>query len=249
MHIYIKAVALFAISDKISRKSPFQFGALVGTTKKADIIVTDALDLRASDAGDVDFNYLDKRLSLLLAVSPNAQLVGLYCTEDSDFDGILHQFHNKYIAVPHVCLVLGEEVNQLKCFDSTSRERLAVTIRPGETEEIATASVHNHPNYSEEEPELAQNNEESLLLSLEQLERHTRKILDSPVSTSEIDRGMVYLANLVASYKQDSTPENYELLTSHLCLLTNELAAINGWKNQFSRRLLSLLARTYYKPN
>lgn len=245
MHVYVKGVVLFAISDHRARKLPFKFGALVGNNSQADTIVTGAIDIKTDAAGVVDFDYLHKRLSLLLAVSSNAKLVGLYCTEDADFDALLNQFANHQDKVPGICVTLGGEPNLLKCIDSVSKDPLPVTILPGESEEIATSTVHNHANYSTENPDIFQNTEETLMLSLEQLEQLMRKILATPSQGSNYDRTLVYLANLVAGYKQEKGT-NYELYTSQLSLITNELLMINGLESQLMRRLFSQQAEPFY---
>lgn len=246
MHVYVKAVVLFAISDQRARILPFKFGALVGHTSKADTIVTDAIDIKTDAAAAVDFDYLHKRLSLLLAVSPNTKLIGLYCTGDADFDVILNQFTNFQDSVPSICLSLGEDSKSLKCIDSASKDTVAVSILPGESEQIATATIHNHPNYSTEDPELFQNTEEKLMLSLEQLEQRMRMILSSPSRGSDYDRTLVYLAKLVAGYKQDADSTDYELYTSNLSLLTNQLLMINGVDSQLMRGLFSQQAEPFY---
>ncbi|SGZ52041.1 CIC11C00000000924 [Sungouiella intermedia] len=246
MHVYIKALVLFAISDQRARKSPYNYGVLVGSTSNADTIVTDAIDIKTDDTGTVDFGYLHRRLALLLAVSSNTSVIGLYCTEDGDFDAILGQFANHQDKVPAVCVTLDSE-NVLKCFDSVSKDPVAATIRPGESEEIATATVHNHANYSSEDPELTQNSEETLSHSLDQLEQLIRAILASDSQgDADADKTLVYLANLVAGYKGEATSVDHELYTSQLSLLTNELLIINGLELQFMRRVVSLVSEPFY---
>lgn len=253
MHVHFKAAALLSMSDKQARKSKLQFGALVGSVSKSDIYVTDAFDLRTDGNNIVDFEYLHKRLTLLLAVSNNANLVGLYSIEETDFESILTQFQNEGHNTPAICVTTTTDIAHLRCVDSLSNDQISVTIRPGETEEIATSTVHNHANYSKEEPELVENGEESLLLSLNQLELLTRKILASSKVSSETDRNLVHLANLVANYKAEEGlndwKSNHELLTSQLCLLDNQLAAINGAENQVARHIMSQLTKTYHGTN
>lgn len=245
MHLYVKAVALYAISDRLARNIPHKYAALLGTRSKDDVFVAHAVDIKTNDAGDVDFGHLHKMLQLQLAVSANTQLVGLFCAENADWDGVLAQFQAQQTPPPPLCVTLNGDVEQLQCFDSTSREVVPVTIRPGETEEIATSTVHNHANYSKQETELPQNSDQTLLQSLHQLELLTRAILDNPTGSSDFDRGVVYLANLVRGQRQFQTEDNYELVASQLGLLTNQLAAMNAWDSLFARHLVSQQAKRY----
>lgn len=241
----MKAVALFSISDTFARNTDSKFGALVGTASNDELTVTTTVDIKHNSNGHVDFAYLQKRLAMISAVSASAQLLGLFSTEDADFDDILLQFQHEQ-SPPSFYLIANKELTQLKCYDARTKEPLTMTIRPGEAEEIATATLHNHANYSNGATELAQSNEESLLLSLLQLETLMKSLLEQQATNPETDRKIVYLANLLAGYRQTTDATNYELLTSKISLLTNETSVITGLENQLARRLFGQQAKPYF---
>lgn len=243
--IFIKAVPLYAILDNFARNGELRFAALVGSSSGSSYNITSAIDLKLDSNGLVDFANLQKRLTMLAAVSSSAQLLGVCGGKLAEFDAVLQQFFQEQFFADFY-LEVSENINDMQCFDSLTKDPISVTIRPGEAEVIATSTLHNHADYSKEESELIQGSEEQLQLSLSQLEQLVKEILAKENTTADFDRQLVYLANLVSGFKQESGVGNGELLSSQLSLLTNQIAAINGLEGQLTRRLFGHLANAYF---
>lgn len=243
--IFIKAVPLYAILDNFGRNGELKFVALVGSSAGSTYNITSAIDLKLDSKGLVDFANLQKRLTMLAAVSSSAQLLGICGGKLADFHGVIQQFFQEQFSAEFY-LKFTENIKDMQCFDSLTKDPIPTTIGPGEAEVIATSTLHNHADYSKEESELIQGSEEQLQLSLSQLEQLVKGILAKENTTAEFDRHLVYLANLVSGFKQESRVGNGELLSSQLSLLTNQITAINGLEGQLARRLFGHLANPYF---
>lgn len=224
MNVQVQALTLYAISDQISRNS-CSYGMLIGTQTDNLIRVKDAFELKF-DNGSIDFAYTSKRLALLQTVSPSLEWVGLFTIDGRSIpDAIWSQFLQS--TVPTICLTFHPEMKKILCLHSITREALPVAVVAEETEEIATSTIHSHYNYTNEEPELTQENEESLALSLQQLERKVHSILAKETYSAETERKLVHLANKLSNY-QGEPSDAYQLFSSQLSLLTNQLSTVGA---------------------
>lgn len=240
MNVQVQALTLYAISDQISRNSSCKYGVLVGTRSGNDIRVNDAFELETWTS--INFSYLEKRLALLQAVSPRTSLVGLYTIGVEQLpDTILPQFQSKGMETP-IYIAFQKDLSEFECYDS-DKKKLQVSVVAEETEEIATSTIHSHYNYTKEEPELTQENEEGLVLSLKQLEKKMRVVLENPSNNAETDRQLVYLANKLANFQGKVSGDLYQLLSSHLSLLSNQLSAVNAAHAQANRRIATAEAK------
>ncbi|KAM9916482.1 hypothetical protein OXX80_013607 [Metschnikowia pulcherrima] len=60
MDVKVRALPLLAISDHISRNSPFRYGALVGIQGPNSLLVIDAFDIK-HDEEQIDTTLLSKK--------------------------------------------------------------------------------------------------------------------------------------------------------------------------------------------
>lgn len=219
MLVKVRATALYAILDQISRNAS-PVGVLIGSQSDDLVTVTDVFELKWVQH-TIDYEYLTKRLRLLLAVSPNATLVGLYLTTEEPPLEALTDFIRNNDAPPPIYLTFHE--TKIKCFSSSDHSPLAATIVAEGTETIATKTLHLHANYTKDEPELTQVKEEAVAYSLEQLEQKVRLLLSTEDTTPETERDLVYLMNRLSS-APEASEENLELISSRLAILTNLLS-------------------------
>lgn len=242
MGVVIRAVPLYSISDHIARGSTHTYGALTGHYSGEDIIVSGAFELK-TDSHEIDLTFLHKRLSLIQTVSPAARWIGIYSTAETDQfpDQLLAQLQREHTDVPP--LFLAPRDGSFECIDPQTGDKLPFVLAPGESEVIATSTVQNHPNYTQEESEVSQETEASLAQSLQQLEEKVKEIIaySGPV-LPERDRQLVHLATLLTKYKGTGSTEDHQLLTSHLCLLGNQIAAVNSAKVQVNRQISRMMS-------
>lgn len=222
--INIRPVALYAISDHIARQSRLPYGVLVGKADNSAVTVTDGFELKMDlDSGVIDFAYIDKRLNLLLAVSPNAALVGLYAASgDAPIpEQVWLQFDGSGYGRPPVYVTFSDKQLKGYLLDLTP---VKVDLSASSTETIATSTMKNHPHYSTEESELIQTSDQEVLLSLKMMGEKVRTILRSELTPYQ-ESQVVHLANVLASFEEPPSRDSLQLLSSRLAILTNQLTA------------------------
>lgn len=241
MTCLIRAVVLLSISDHRSRNSLHKYGALVGRDNGSDVIITHAFEVK-SDAKGLDMAFLTKKLTLITTVSPAAKFMGLYSTLDNDLpDHIVGQLQQENEHIPSV--FLAPQGKGFKCFDAQTGEDIAYTLAPGESEVIATSTVQSYPNYTQDEPEIEQENVEPLVKSLQQLQAKIQDVLsNASAPDAETDLLLMHLATLIANYRGDAAAPEYQLVTSHLCLLSNQLAAVKTADSQVQQYVQQVMA-------
>ncbi|EEQ38448.1 putative COP9 signalosome complex subunit [Clavispora lusitaniae] len=234
--VSIRPVSLFAISDHVSRKSPFEYGVLIGSQTKENITVHDAFELK-TDKDQIDFAYLEKRLGMISTVSPFAQLVGLYTIgEDATIpESFWEQFSAKEVVFPSIYLTCngGETV----CFCSQTREEIRWIIASGETDEIATATIHNHKNYTSGSQDLVSEPSDSLLTSLEHLRDRVQSIVANDETDVTTESKLVHLANIVSRAPEDMNEDTLSFFSAKLALLTNQISAVKTLDISNSRKI------------
>lgn len=238
--VSIRPVALYAISDHVSRKSTFEFGVLLGDQSTNSIHIFDAFELKTNSEA-IDFEYLEKRIWMILAVSQNAQLVGLYATNENNPipESFWDQFTRKESAVPPVYLIIKE--NEVECYCSQTREEVDLIVTPGETEEIATETVHTHKQYNSDVQHLNSATKEALLESLEHLRDRVIQILNQNSLGAEEELKLVHLAHIVCEVPQSAEDESLLFIATKLALLTNELSVIKALDIVSSRKIAGYL--------
>lgn len=231
---------MYAISDHVSRKSSYEFGVLLGDHTSGNIHIWDAFELK-TNGETIDFEYLDKRLWMVLAVSQNAQLVGLYATNQRNAipETFWDQFSQTDSGIPPVYLVIKED--NVECYCSQSREELELIIAPGETEEIATETVRTHKEYNSDVQHLNSASKEALLESLEHLRDRVVQILNEGTMSSEEELKLVHLANIACQEPPAADDESLLYVSAKLALLTNELSAIKALDIINSRKIAGYL--------
>lgn len=237
MTVQVHPVALFAISDHVSRKSPFKFGILVGSICNSTIAIHDAFELK-TDSGDPDLNYVSKRLDLLLAVTPNLRLVGIY-TINPDISvnpipqAIWLKFESSSWGIPPVYATTSKE-RPLEMFNSSDGSLVDADISSAASETIATSTMKNHPHYTTEESELIQKSEGEIALSLQQMKEKIDVILSLKL-TPDQENQVVYLTNKLASFEEPpTTDDSLQLLASRLSILTNQLLVSRASRAHFT---------------
>lgn len=238
--VSIRSVALYAISDHVSRKSPFEFGVLLGDQSSNKIHIFDAFELK-TNGETIDFEYFEKRLCMILAVSQNALLVGLYTTNERNVipESFWDQFSQRTSAIPPIYLIVKE--NKVECYCSQSREEIELIIAPGETEEIATETIHSHKNYNSDVHNLNTESKEALLESLEHLRDRVVQILNEDTISAEEELKLVHLANIACEPPHHGQDESLLYISAKLALLTNELSAIKALDIVNSRKIAGYL--------
>lgn len=246
--VSIKPVALFAISDHVSRKSPFAFGVLIGSQSSDNILIIDAFELKTNKE-EIDFEYLEKRSWMALAVGQSGLIVGLYAVnEDKPPESFWDQFALKGVHTPSIYfLAKGGEI---ECYCYLSREKLDLVVNPGETEEIATETVHTHEQYNSDGQCLNPESPLSLIKSLKNLRDRLVQILNDDNLSAEEELQLVHLANIVCEAPQSTTEEPLLFISARLAILNNELSIIKSLEIVNSRNIASyLIGILKDKPN
>lgn len=238
MIVQLKATALYAILDQISRNASLA-GVLVGSESDDSILVADVFELKWLDH-KIDYDNLNKRLRLLLVVSPQASLVGLYLTDGKPPLGAIEDFKQYGDTLPAIYVLF--QGKDIKCYTCSEHLSVPMTILAESTEAIATNTIHSHANYTKDEPELTQVSEEAVVLSLDQLESRVRKLLKATELSADTERDLVYLANKLSTSPK-STPDDLELISSRLAILTNLLSATRAANTHFGQGDKKMLGR------
>lgn len=239
MAVILKATPCIHIIDHASRNSSLHYGVLLGKST-TEVTVFDAFDLKVVD-DLIDFTFLSKKLALFNKVSPHLKMIGIYCTRSIGLPSrtFLSQFGENGYEVPLIYLEMPA-VDVIECFNLRTSEKVEVTLGPGNAETVAVSTIQNHPNYTQEEQELAQENKHLLSHSLTQLQNKIENILREPSQGPDYDRKLVHLAQLLTNYKAEPTNENLQLTTSHICLIIAQLATVNSATAQVNRRITGL---------
>lgn len=240
MPIILRATPCIHIVDHQARTALPKYGILLGKRPACNLILSEAFDLKERN-GSPDFEFLRKKLELLLKVSGQLSMVGVYSTEAADVPdrSFFEQFSNNGFPIPELFLK-ASDIENIQCFSVQTGEQLQLLFAPGDAESVAVSTIQNHPNYTQEEQELSQKNEEILALSLAQLQNRVQKILQEGSKGPEHDRVLVHLAQLLTNYKSLTSEDNLQLTTSHLCLLIAQLSAVNFASSQINRRITGL---------
>lgn len=228
MLVQLGATALYAILDQISRNQ-CPVGVLVGKHDETSIYIASAFELKWLGQS-IDYDYLSKRLKLLLAVFDNVSLVGLYLTTGEAPTHILEDFRVNGDVLPPIYISINDK--EIECFSFKDHSPLLVNILAEDTETIATKTLHLHANYTGDEPELTQVTEEATAYSLQQLERKIRAILAAENLGEEAERDLVYLANKLSF--SNGEDRSLELITSRLSILTNLLSVTRAANAYFT---------------
>lgn len=231
MLVQLRATALYAILDQISRNSTAA-GVLVGSESEDGLLVADVFELKWLGL-TIDYDNLNKRLRLLLAVSPTASLVGLYLINGKPPQAAIDDFRQNGDRLPPIYVLFQEK--DVQCFASSNHTPVPFTILAESTETIATGTLHSHANYTQDEPELTQVSEEAVVYSLEQLEHRVRQLLATDNLSPDAERDLVYLANKLSS-APESKGGDLELVSSRLAVLTNLLAVARAANVHFAPR-------------
>lgn len=240
MPIVLRAAPCIHIADHLSRKADLSYGILLGKSFSNKLLLSEAFDLKITN-GEIDQEFLRKKLLLHQKVSPHLSLVGVYSIEKAGIPDLSFFSNIPFTRSDYPLLYLEmPEVNSIQCFSAETGDYIDVTLSPGEAETIAISTVQNHQNYTQEEQQLIQENSSLLAQSMEQLNKRVQNILSDHSLGSERDRILVRLAQLLANYKGTSESENFQLTTSHICLLAAELSAVTTATAQVNKRITGL---------
>lgn len=240
MPIVLRAAPCIHIADHLSRKANLNYGILLGKSFSNKLIICEAFDLKITN-GEIDGEFLQKKLLLHQKVSPHLSLAGVYSVKstglpDSSFFSNVPFTRSDY---PLLYLEMPE-VNTTKCYSVETGDLMNLTLSPGEAETIAVSTVQNHPNYTQEDQELTQENGTLLAQALAQLNIRVENSLLNNSLDPEQERKLVRLAQMLANYKATSKTENFQLTTSHICLLASELSAVTAATAQVNKRITGL---------
>lgn len=241
MNVVLRAAPSIHIADHLSRDSKLQYGILLGKKVDTKLLLCEAFDLK-EEGGNIDFDFLRKKLALIEKTSPHLRICGIYSTRATGLphQSFFDQFTNNDFSLPEIYLEM-ERVGVIRGFLISERQDIPIELSPSESESIAVTTVQNHPNYSLEELELGHQNELLIALSLAQLQQKLQTILAQPsMAGPEQDRKVVHLAQLLTSYKQKNIQEKYQLTTSHVCLLAAQFCTVNTATTQVNRRIAGL---------
>lgn len=240
MPIVLRAAPCIHIADHLSRKASLNYGILLGKSFSNKLILCEAFDLKITN-GEIDKEYIQKKLQLHQKVSPHLSLVGVYSTQSKGIPDLSFFSNVPFTRLDYPLLYLEiSEVNTIHCYSVETGDRLKVTLNPGEAEAIAVSTVQNHPNYTQEEQEIGQENESLLAQSLAQLSKRVETALSNHSLGPERERTLVRLAQLLANYKATTETENIQLTTSHICLLAAELSTVTAATAQVNKRITGL---------
>ncbi|CUM57580.1 unnamed protein product [Debaryomyces tyrocola] len=163
--VQVHSIALFNISDHITRREKSKFGVLLGTTDKAVITVTTSFELLFDNDLDINTEFLKKRLDQFKAVLPQYSMVGFYQlinerVPNSATVSVLNQLQafqrltwTRETPVVLTLINMGSFHNaeDSEPFKSFLYENEPVSLRTSilanETENIATSTIVNHSNY------------------------------------------------------------------------------------------------------
>lgn len=240
MIVVLKATPCIHIIDHAARSSSLTFGILLGKPSQTKTIVYDAFDLKVTD-GLIDFTFLSKKLKLFNKVSPHLEMIGIYSNKSIGFpsSSFFSQFSQNNYEIPKIFLEMSD-IDAIECYIVETSERAEVSLGPGDAETIAVSTVQNHPNYTQEEEELTQENKPLLSHSLTQLQSKLEKLLREPSQGPECDRKLVHLAQLLTNYKTKPTNGKHQLTSSHICILIAQLATVNSATAQVNRKITGL---------
>lgn len=242
LRVSVRSLVPLAISDHLARKTSYQYGVIVGKHSSASqVIAFDTFDLKV-EHGVVDLKYLSKRLQLLQVVSPHLTLVGLYtCMENGHIDSALIEQIRQEPSLPDPLVALVPHENQgFKCYSLLTNGEISYTLVPSETEQIAVSSTLKHPDYSQHRQDLSLDHESTLSSSLEQLLTLLSAVLETTFLSDESERILVHLSHTIRNYQGCTSPEDHLLITSHLSLLSSQVAAIFVANEQIDQQIVAI---------
>lgn len=242
MLVHVRAQALLAIADHTAAQNNEHYGALVGTTKTPDqlpdttdtpVLVTDAFDVKSA-AGGIDETYLHRRLQLLQVVSPQLVLVGFYtCNEKAPVPP------NAAALCPTGHVYLSPYKGFYTCRALGLGHPLVLKVDPTDSERNAVSTSRNNPSLQRKD--LAVDDRETLAAAYGQLAAKVEAILAAPLQGPDWDAQLVHLARLVATELPQTG--SFELVSSHLSLISSQVAAIASANAQVARQADVIMKR------
>ncbi|CUM57058.1 uncharacterized protein AC631_05986 [Debaryomyces fabryi] len=284
--VQLHSIALFNLSDHITRQEKSKFGILLGTTDKTTITVTTSFELLFDNDLDISTEFLKKRLDQFNAVLPQYTMVGFYqLINEQDPNSatlsVLRQLqdYQKRTSVQEKHLIFtlinmgkfhnAEGAEPFKSFLHENRSLpLRTSILANETENIATSTIVNHPNYFSSEIsrdandinndfKLDKHNEE-LSVSVNQLHakvesiikylQHRPKDNESKNLEQEIKTHNLigHLSSKIVSFQRNhaSGDHSVQLQATQLSLLTAQLLALDNLKSQIAKNIIRFSIHT-----
>lgn len=252
--IQINSLALLNVSDHISREKTGKYGVLLGTKNESNDSITIGTSFEVNfDGGSIDWNHLNKKISLMDTVLPQYRLIGLYqinenISPNDETKLMIEQFASSNILI-YVIFGLNRTDDQIaKAYTVDDLSPINTRIQTTFIESAATSTIINHQYYSNQ---LEKSNQlpikdDGLSISLNQLESKMEKILncldtlpdDKKFETHKL---VVHLSNRLKSYdpKSELSGFNSKAQSIQLSILTSQLAAIDNLNYQISKNLKS----------
>lgn len=284
--VQLHSITLFNLSDHITRQEKSKFGALLGTTDKTTITVTTSFELLFDNDLDINTEFLKERLDQFNAVLPQYSMVGFYQLIDKQEPNsatlaVLNQLQTyqrrtstqeRHLIFTLVNMGSFHNVEDAEPFKSFLHKNeplpLHTLILANETENIATSTIVNHPNYFSSEIsrdandinndfKLDKQNEE-LSVSVNQLHAKVESIIkylqhrpngnESKNLEQEIKMHNLigHLSSKIASFQRNhvSGDHSIQLQATQLSLLTAQLLALDNLKSQIAKNIIRFSIHT-----
>lgn len=256
--IYLHSSVLLNIACDISRGPSAQFGVFLGTINSNKVIVENSFDIILRDQVYINEEFFLRRLEQYNAISSELEMVGMYhLTNNLDHNPLtesiveqVSRLHN----IPHMTYTLidgpklqrGEELREKAIFRTYMNKNIVPTfIILSSTESIATLTAYKHSNYLKQDARVTRRDASETVLDLqkklqriiEHLEKsNASELVDHHVLNKVINR----LANKVTAFKSQQAKGNgnYELQTSRLGILTEQLTVLEELKTKIDLSIL-----------
>lgn len=278
--VQLHSITLLNLSDHATRHQRGKFGILLGNYAKNSVSVSTSFELLFDHDLDINSEFLQKRLDQFNAVLPQYGMVGVYQLVDelspnSATLSVLEQIHSfqnimTTQTLQIVCTLVDvskfaapEETGPFRSFvHHNELVPVHTVIQANDTENIATSTIANHPNYFTAEVNKDPNDinndfkqgkfKEDLSMAVDQLYARVATILEylqkrrpgsetgDAEQEAQLHNLITHLSNKIISFQQkhDTIDYNDQLQTTQLSLLTGQLLALDNLKSQIAKNII-----------